>query len=363
MYGIIHNASIEIPFDMPDNLTDKLQVQHCDQCLCKAFNNPDVVLLTCTESESNKFTCQFYYFMPTKDDIRYPKYDTNIYLIQNKTFKEKDDCCNTTYLIEKINAALDTKKAVFNQPLRFLVRGDNNTIVSTSINKLIKFNTLTLTIINELDIPESKTVGYCDGYYYLGKDKTIHVYDKTLTSNITSFSVGNVLTPIRCLPNNTQMLIGTTSEAYICEKQQEVFNSCINITAISAVQQQIHAFGIVNDSAFYTGWDAKNQNIRLYTKDQNNLWIESDGINQTDKISDIVIDDCKRIWAVLAETRTIIIYDQNKTHYHNITFNQTVFNSNIFNLFILDNYAFVTSHESTPGLNLIQPSLNCRIIR
>ncbi|CAF1180926.1 unnamed protein product [Rotaria sordida] len=355
-YGIIHNASIKIPFDIPDNLGHELQVQRCDQCLCDAFSNPKVVLLTCTENGSMNFTCQFYYFMPKRDEIQYPRNDTKIYLIQNITFEEKDDCCNTTYLIEKINAALNFKKAVFNEHLRFLVRGDNNMIVSTSKNKLIKFDRSKLEIVDVSSIPDSSTVGYYDKYYYLGKDNTIRVYNEALISKITEFSVGNGLTTIRFL-NDKEMLVGTASSGgFICEKQQEIFDRCISTPVVPAIGQ-LHAFGIVDENTFYAGWYANNENLRLYTKDQNNSWKEntSGTITQNEATSDIVIDDCKRIWAVIPEENKIFIYDQNKTHPHKITFD-----SKIFNLFILDNYTFVTSHETKPGLNLIQPSLNCR---
>ncbi|CAF4593056.1 unnamed protein product [Rotaria sp. Silwood2] len=362
MYGIIHNASIEIPFDIPGNLSHKSLASYCDECLCEAFNHPNVTLLTCTENETMNFICQFYYFMPRRDEIIYPSNDTKIYLIQNKTFEETDDCCNTTYLIERINEALGKKRAVFNGSLRFLVRGDHNTIVSTSNNKLMKFDTSTLEVVSSsIPIPSSSTVGYRNKYYYLGKENIIHVYDETLSSNITSFSVGNGITAIRFL-SNEQMLVGTAgSGGFICETQQEMFNNCSNTPMVPATGQ-LHAFGVVNENAFYAGWDQQNQSLRLYKKDQNNSWTESinDTITQNEKISDIVIDNCDRIWAVIVEKNIIVIYDQNKAHPYNITFNSNMFQSSIFNLFILDNYTFVTSHEKGPGLNLFEPNLNCR---
>ncbi|CAF4401152.1 unnamed protein product, partial [Adineta steineri] len=130
-YGLIRNASIKIPFDINDDHGHILKSQDCNQCLCSAFSNPKVVLFTCTQNESINVTCQFYYFMPKRDEIQYPNVYTNIYLIDtNQTFEEKDDCCNTTALINKINEALRTKDTATTEPLRTLADGDNNTIIT-----------------------------------------------------------------------------------------------------------------------------------------------------------------------------------------------------------------------------------------
>ncbi|CAF3950624.1 unnamed protein product [Rotaria magnacalcarata] len=132
-YGIIHNATVKIPFDLPDDVHHTLGNQpSCNQCLCQAFNDSRVFLLTCTDNGFENFTCQFYYFLPMRDELKY-RNNTNIYLMKNETFKEKDDCCNTTYLLEQLNSISTNKTHVFKEALRYLVFGDNNTIAS--INK------------------------------------------------------------------------------------------------------------------------------------------------------------------------------------------------------------------------------------
>ena len=190
-YGIIHNASIKIPFDINDNHGHKSEVQDCEQCLCSAFNNSAVVLFTCTKNHPINYACQFYYFMPKRDEIQYPRYDTSIYLIQvNATFEEKDDCCNTTYLVQEIKNKLSAKQNFTGASFRSVVESDNNTIVTvvpSSVNgnppMLMKFDKSNLRSVSipPMSSLSLKAVGYYNGKYYLGTDQqNIVVYDENL---------------------------------------------------------------------------------------------------------------------------------------------------------------------------------------
>jgi hypothetical protein len=376
IYGTIRNASIKLPFDIPEDLGHKLIVKHCNDCFCYAFRNSDKVqLFTCTKNASDNFTCQFYYFMPKRDEIDYPRYDTNIYLI-NKTarFEEKDDCCNTTYLIEQINKTNRQISPAKNH-LRSIAYNDNNdTMVaaipgnSNSNPRLIIFNRSSLEILNNIwNIDPLKTVGYSKRRYYVGTESgVIKVYDDTLNSLIYDITtLGKVeLMTIRFL-NESQMIVGTSSNVYIFEKKDYETDFTNNNTRIDAVKS-LHAIGIVNDSAFYVGSSDPNQNLRLYTKGENNLWTKNVNgqINRNEKTSDIFIDKkCGRIWATqengdpnIPNIRKISIYDQNKTHQGTIDLNS----GTIFNLMIFENYTLIISHENDDSLSLIRPSLNCR---
>ncbi|CAF3474874.1 unnamed protein product [Rotaria socialis] len=356
-YGIIHNATVKIPFDLPDDVYHRLDNQFsCNQCLCHAFNDSRVFLLTCTGNEFENFTCQFYYFMPMRDELRY-RNNTNIYLMKNETFKEKDDCCNTTYLLEQLQSTSTNKTRVFTQSLRFLVFGDNNTIASIYQEKLIKFNKYTFEKVYESTRNGFKTVGFDGKYYYLGRSGSMEVHNVIIDSPITTVTLGGILTSIR-RRNNTKMLVGAaTAGGFICERQPEIFNKCAAIPALNAIGKQLHALDIVNDSAFYAGWADSSENVRLYMKDQNNTWSNSNSIfSSSTTVSDIIVDDCQRLWVVKAGANKIYIYDQN-----NNSPNIFTTNSGLFNLLIMENYTLVTSHEAAPqGLHVTKPTLNCR---
>jgi hypothetical protein len=300
--------------------------------------------------------------MPKRDEIYYPRDDTNIYLIQNGTFEEKDDCCNTTYLVEKINLAA---RRVFltNQSFYFLVEGDNDTIVSTSNGQLHKFNRFTRASVYVSNILNASfsTVGYYDKKYYLNNGSNIVVYDEQLTSLLYTILLNKgTLTTIRFL-SEKEMLVGVGDNAkggYICKRNDktENFTNCDLINGTNT--GQVHAFGVVDENAFYVGWNEIGQNLTLYMKDQNNLWVQ----NQTSTItnngstSDIFFDKkCKRIWTV--EANKIFIYDQDKTRTGPITVAGLV-----FNLLIFENYTLVTSHEFGVGLYRTDSPMNCRII-
>ncbi|CAF2136918.1 unnamed protein product [Rotaria magnacalcarata] len=356
-YGIIHNATVKIPFDLPDDVHHTLGNQpSCNQCLCQAFNDSRVFLLTCTDNGFENFTCQFYYFLPMRDELRY-RNNTNIYLMKNETFKEKDDCCNTTYLLEQLNSISTNKTHVFKEALRYLVFGDNNTIASMYKTKLIKFNKYTFEKVYESTSTGFTTVGFDGKYYYLGLKGKMEVHSVIINSPITTVPLSGDLTSIRSR-NNTKMLVGTaTSVGYICEKQSEIFNNCIIIPELNQNGKQLHALDIVNDSTFYAGWDDASQSVRLYMKDQNNKWsVNNSNFIDSTMVSDIVVDDCQRLWVVKARTDKIHIYDQNKNSPNIFTTN-----SGLFNLLVMKNYTLVTSHESGPsGLHVTKPTLNCR---
>jgi len=371
IYGTIRNASIKLPFDIPEDLGHKLIAKHCNDCFCYAFRNSDKVqLFTCTKNTSDNFTCQFYYFMPKRDEIDYPRYDTNIYLI-NKTarFEEKDDCCNTTYLIEQISKTNRTTNFTKN-PLRSLAYDDNNDTIATVIShqpedtekKLLIFDRSSLKIVyNPLHIDSLKTVGYSKRRYYLGTtSKNIDVYDETLNSRIYTIKLGpDDLMTIRFL-NESQMFVGTLSTVYIFEKKDHETNFSNTNTQIY-VGTSLHAIGIVNDSAFYVGWSNQNR-LGLYTKGEDNLWKNNVDvkINGLPKTSDIFIDNCRRIWATEENGHNIYIYDQNKNQQERIDLKS----GKIFNLMIFENYTLIISHEDEGiGLSRIEPSLNCRPLR
>jgi hypothetical protein len=308
--------------------------------------------------------------MPKRDEIDYPRYDTNIYVI-NKTarFEEKDDCCNTTYLIQQINKVNRATDFTEN-PLRSLAYNDNNDTIAAVIfdnsnSRLLIFNRSSLAILNNIgDIDLHKTVGYSKRRYYLGTtSNNIDVYDETLNSPIYPIKLGGQdhLVTIRFL-NESRMLVGTTSKVYIFEKKDNEENFTKEYTPINEtnIQKRLHAIGIVNDSAFYVGWSDSDQQLRLYTKHEDNSWKENINgrINGPKKTSDIFIDKkCGRIWATEESGHNIYIYDQNKNQQEKIDLKS----GTIFNLMIFENYTLIISHEDKGnGLSRIKPSLNCR---
>ncbi|CAF1458724.1 unnamed protein product [Adineta steineri] len=371
-YGLIRNASIKIPLDMNDDRGHILKSQDCNQCLCNAFSNPKVALFTCTQNESINVTCQFYYFMPIRDEIQYPNVYTNIYLIQtNETFEEKDDCCNTTTLINKINEALRTKENVTTGPLRTLADGDNNTIITVASHRddsekriLLKFDKSTFKPVDIPKISGLKAAGYYDEHYYLGTDGNIYVYNKNLSTLLHTITSIGAINAIRFIDKTQEMIVGTAGNGiYVCRKD-EVKGYLINCTLIPRIynDEQLHAVGVVNENAFYVGWDDTDPGIHLYTRNpRDNTWTtkDNDKITHGYETSDIIIDNCKRIWAVVAHGDKVIIYGQNKTVLG--AFN--VVDKSLFNLMIAENYTLIMSHGSNNGLTRIKPDLNCRPLR
>jgi hypothetical protein len=281
--------------------------------------------------------------------------------------KFEDDCCNTTFLIKILEK--NPPESFYNKSLRSLAFNEKNNTIITSISsdptKLLIFDRPNLSLVySESNIAPIKTVGYNDGRYYLGRYYTekkpgiIEVYDETFKSviyTITSID-GDPLT-IRFL-NESQMLVGTSLSGYICERNDTTknFKDCTPINGIEN-NEPVHAFGIVNQSAFYVGWTSnKITYLRLYTKYQNTWKPSENNINYGNKTSDIVIDDCKRIWIVIENENKIIIYDQNKTSSETLT----IGSDKLFNLLIFENYTLVMSHETSTGLSRIRPPLNCR---
>jgi hypothetical protein len=366
-YGIIRNAEIELYSDTPKNLGHQLEVNDCNDCICNAFSKSEVHLFTCNRTIPNNFTCQFYDGMPTRDEIKSPRNDIDIYIMKENP-KFEDDCCNTTFLIKILNKTLRESNFI-NESLRSLAFNEKNNTIITSISsnstqntkkKLLIFDRSNLRLVyNESDIDSIKTVGYNDGRYYLGKEGgNIEVYDETFKSPIHTINLydGDPLT-IRFLDEN-QMLVGTSKSGYICERNDntENFTNCTPITGTKN-SGQVHAFGPVNQSAFYVGWASNKGYLHLYTKD-NKTWTQSGNyITYGDKTSDIVIDDCKRIWIVKEGKKEIIIYDQKiKNPIETLTINS----EKLFNLMIFENYTLVMSHEMLDGLSRIRPPLNCR---
>jgi len=363
-YGIIRNATIELYSNTSKNLGDQLTFNHCNDCICDALSKPEVDLFTCTRTISNKFTCQFYDDMPTRDEIKSPRNDTDIYVMKEDA-KFEDDCCNTKFLI-KILTKNPPESNFYNKSLRSLAFNEKNNTIITSISnseenagKLLIFDRSNPGLVySESNITSIKTVGYNNGRYYLGKeDGNIEVYDETFKSvyNIP-LNRGDPLT-IRFLDEN-QMLVGTPSGGYICERNDntENFTACTLIVGTNNIGQ-VHAFGPVNQSAFYVGGTSNNRSLHLYTKD-NKTWTKSgNDIYYGNKTSDIVIDkNCSRIWIVIENENKIIIHDQINNSNETLTINST----KLFNLMIFENYTLVMSHETKTGLSRIRPPLNCR---
>ncbi len=371
-YGIIRNASIDFSIEIPANHRYKQEFERCDQCLCDAFRNSIVDIFTCTKTQSTKFICQFYYLMPRVNEI-VPSNDTDTYVIKkpNKTFEERSDCCDTAFLAQQITEAIPNKTQttqIRGRRFRSLAYNkDDNTIItvdsdSKQLIKIYMSNLTDVTLPTKLSL---KAAYYYNKTYYLGTEptSTIEVYDENLTSLSPTINVIDQITTIRTL-NGRQFFVGASqSGAFLYEKDDAngIFTS--RIVVPNNGNKQFHAIGIVNDSAIYVGWASNDEKIRLYTKDQNNSWKENenDNTNYKEAVSDIFIDNCKRIWAVKADTGRIIIYDKKKADAQTIEVGNY-----LFNLLILENYTLVTSHDYPSkltdiiGLTQINPSLNCR---
>jgi hypothetical protein len=360
-YGIIRNATIKFSLAIPDTHRKESEAENCDHCLCDAFQDPNVDIFTCTENQPKNFTCQFYYFMPKLDEIKLQRNDTNIYIIkkENKTIEKRYDCCNTTYLIEKIKEASTHKVKLTDKSSRFLVEGDDNIILTTSDYKLTQFNLSAGVIVNKDSIPgDFLTVGYYNKTYYLGRGSTISVFDENYKPLPLSTinDIGGGITTIRFLKGQ-QMLVGTEKGVYMYEKDANgIFRTRASEPIVPT--EQIHGFGIVRENEFYVGWLVPDRGLRLYIKGDNQTWNESskDSIPISDAVSDVFYDeDCERIWVVTETTGHILVYNRTGWPLGEINMNDT----KLFNLLIRDNYTLVISSDSVNGVNLIDPSLKC----
>ena len=361
-YGIITNKSIDKSVRTNGQRENPLNFSQCQQCLCHAFGDPSIALFTCYRNDPINVRCEFYSSFPFADDL-IPSNDTDIYVMRNETFEEREDCCNTNYLVEKIQNT--TMESGFDtRYLRFLVHGDDQTLVTSILNVadptknyLLRFNQSSLTRIMNVWNDSITSVGYCNGKYYLATaTNDINVYAKNLTRLSQRISIGSSITSIRFLQGE-QMLVGTnTSNMFIYNNDTNgifLINSAIlNISEYSSLQ----GIAVVNETAFYTGVNAENSTARLFVKNGGH-WIESisDRISVPDIISDLVMDSCQRLWAVGATNKTIFIYERNKIQPFVISLNVSA-----FNLVILDKYTLVMTHGVLQeGLSRLQPNLNC----
>jgi hypothetical protein len=366
IYGLIRHMSIDNDFDWTNEHGYQLNVTDCRQCLCQAMSNVRIRLFTCHDNNvSATIICQFYYFMPKRDALVYFVNHTSIYLMTNDTFIEPDDCCNTSYLVMKIKETF-VESPFDTRALRFLVPGDNKTLVTVISNSnsnnrlLLKFDQATLKLVFTSTMGHFTSVGYNNDQYYLSTNsKDIHVYDRTLTLLRNKFSVGADVTTIRFV-DDQQMLVGASAAGVIVYDRDvnNIFQSRTSDTSIST-GQQLHGIAVVNQTAFYTAFYSIPNKLRLFKKNVVNKWIESfsDTINNNWATSDIVMDKCQRLWATEALNPIVHIYERNnKTHSYSFKINNKA-----FNMIILKDYTLVFTHEQTgAGLSRIRPSLHCR---
>ncbi|CAF1065706.1 unnamed protein product [Adineta ricciae] len=367
-YGILRNASIKLPFDLNNDTGYTIETASCNQCLCHAAHNPVVAIFTCTRHEMSNFTCQMYYFIPKRDEIEYQNYDTDLYLMRtNSTFEEKDDCCNTTMLIEEITKALQNT-SISTEKFLTLSEGENNTILAVTScndpkdNALLSFNRFTGQSISMEHTSSLISAGYYKERYYFGTTaKDIGVYARNMTPNLGRVGIGVEIRTIRFLKKTQKMLAGaSTSGIYLCDivPNSGTLTNCITIPNI-APEKELHAIGVLQDEmAFYVGWNAVGQDIHLYRWQPNDTWVTdaSGKIGHSAPTTDLVVDNCQRIWAVEPRSDRIRIYHRNST----LLGEMNVTGTNLFNLMIMENYTIFITHESSDGLRAIRPSLNCR---
>jgi hypothetical protein len=305
--------------------------------------------------------------MPKVDEI-VPSNDTDIYVIKKpgKTFEKRPDCCDTSFLIQEINKVVPNKTGFIAEKLSTITfNKDDNTIIAVDSNsgRLIQFNKTDLKDLIMTTIKTSLTAAYYyDKIYYLGTTSSpqqIQIYDQALNSSSASIDVGDEIKTIRTL-NGKQIFVGTNkSGAFLYEKNDTNGNFTKRVLVLPTTPNAfpLHAIAIVNDSAIYVGWAEPNRTISLYTKDDNQSWGErSDGSFQSpDAVSDIVYDKCGRIWVVPVKQTNITVYEQDRTKSHTIN----VEKDKLFNLLIDGNYTLMISRETSPGLCLIKPPLNC----
>ena len=352
-YGHIRNASIvgTVPWD------DQLNVSRCRQCLCYVAEKPDISIFSCNEAIG---ICHFYRQLPKLDHLLASNDGTDLYLLRNQTFEERFDCCNTSRLIQKIqNTTIESYPVSVS--LRFLTRGDNETLVtvSSSSGVLLKYHMSNLSLIYTSTINSLKSVGYYDGKYYLGTtSQVIDIYDWNLTNKLKSIPIGNHINPIRFF-GGTRMFVGaSTSGALIFEKDVDgIFSKRTSDPNINA-GPQTHGIAIINETAFYLGFDRSSNSVLLLVKNQNGSWTEhTAGKTTIDiRVSDLTLDSCQRLWITEAGSTSLHVYERGKQLYPVI---QVA--ANVFNLIILDDYTLITSHESSSfGLHRIPTSLDCQ---
>lgn len=371
-YGILRNASIKLPFGLNNDTGYTIETANCNQCLCHAAHNPVVALFTCTRHDISNSTCQMYYFIPKRDEVEYPTYDTDVYLMRtNSTFEEKDDCCNTTMLIDEITKKASSSTSISTKEFLTISEGENNTIIVVTSysnpvsNELHSFNRFTGEEIFVEHTSSLMSAGYYKQRYYFGTTKgNIGIYTRNMTTNLGPFDTNDIVRTIRILKKTEQML-GSVSMLgiYLCDIVPNIgtLNNCITIPNI-APGAQLHAIGVVPDeTAFYVGWNAIDQNIHLYRRQPNGTWTtnSSDMIDRSQRTTDLVVDDCQRIWAVEPESDRIRIYHRNNMLLGEINVGGT----KLFNLMIVENYTIFITHESADGLRAIRPSLNCRPVQ
>ena len=161
--------------------------QTCDQCLCRM--NSSYLALNCFPNN----TCQFFSTYPRTYTIQSIS-QARLYFLQ-QILPDPSQCCipNTSYLINKINAANWTSISVSGP--RCIVLDNHGYLVtmSTTNKTILRLSPTNLTIVNQ-SAPlaysgNMRTIAYYSGAYYVGFDNLIVVMnsnDFTILQNITA---------------------------------------------------------------------------------------------------------------------------------------------------------------------------------
>ena len=306
--------------------------------------------------------CQFYSSFPYLDDFISNNL-SDIYLLKNYTFRDRNDCCYTDDLVEKIRVT-PFHQTFTTRFLRFLIRGDNQMLITSSSNRsntlnnfVLRFHQSNLSILDSPQVGSVMSAGYCLKKYYLATTSNrIQIYDEALSSLPPSLSIPVAITTIRFL-HGEKMLVGTNSSTfYVYSKDaSDIFLSSLTTVQIPGATN-IYGFAALNQTAFYVGVNAENSSLRLFVN-EGTSWNESfaDRIEINAPISDLIMDNCERLWTVGATNPKLFVYEK---------FNRNAFEISLadmaFNLVILDNYDLVMTHgESRLGLSRIRADFNC----
>jgi len=312
------------------------------------------------------YLCQFYSVMPYRDEIDDSVNDTNIYIMTNDAFKSKDECCNTSLLVEQLKTATSSSN-LYESKLRTIVHGDNNQFIAVNARDktIVWFHRTNLTKIREekpkFDGSNVQSIGYAKQMHYVAFKNQIVVYAENFTmGKELPYTFPSGISVIYFLSEN-QLLVGTVSNgAYIYERNDtHDFNNTQGISG-SAGSGQVHGFYGINQTAFYIGW-TNVVPLRLYIKQTDNTWKVSapNSINRFTSTRHLAIDNCQRIWAVQETAKKISIYSQSGILEDEFDLPTP---EDIFSLLILDqnNYTLITTNENPGGLFRVTPNLNCR---
>ena len=378
MFGIIRSLlliqvicahNIHIPFIANVTLIPRyrwnsttVNDQTIQQCFCLSM--PSFVAFNWYPNN----TCQLFYTFPLTYKIQSTP-GARLYFSQG-IFPNASQCCmpDLNFLLQRLNNATRTYVNV-SQPRNLLIDSQGYLVtVQIQTMKIVRFNTQTLTLIDQTTIPGryAMTIGFSNNAYFVGLiDGIIVILDSqnlTILNQVTSSQILD-LRSIVFLQNGNIMLVSSIQYNKI-NFFRRINNGSFNYILVD--QQSVsyiglHGLTVVNDNLFYATSYSDNV-VYSYSAILNGsswnerLFIDGNSFGNMYGITFVVIDECDRYW-VSSDAPILYIFDRLGSLIGSLNINNTM----IMDTLIADNYVMYFSDQTASWNRIIRidPDIQC----